>query len=162
MSFRGGGIPLLPQHPLHRHPSCIYTGSSTHFWGCCWNYVHKNPFERCLWFQWIFGPSLSFVEWIWHDVQKVSGYILSSISFQTFAVSTAINYLVDMCPNLWCNNYKSTFFLGAIFFDLVFSLVFTKKSCFLCALCGRVTAFSFLYPDYTAQNIFEINKYVPN
>ena len=25
----GGGSPLLPQHPLHRRPSCLGTGSST-------------------------------------------------------------------------------------------------------------------------------------
>ena len=74
-------------------------------------------------------------------MKKGFGYILSSISCQNFAVSLAINYLVNMCPNLWCNNPKATFFLGAIFVDLDLSFVFTKNECFLCALCGRVTTF---------------------
>ena len=41
-----------------------------------------------------------FIEEILHEVQKVSGYILSSASSNTFAVSPAINDLVDQCPNL--------------------------------------------------------------
>ena len=82
-----------------------------------------------------------FVEDIWHDVKIGSGSISSSIPSQTFTVSTAINYLVDLCPNLWCNNSESTFFLGAIFYDLDFSLVFTKDSCFLYAKYGRGTTF---------------------
>ena len=41
-----------------------------------------------------------FIEEILHDVQKISGSILSSTSSQTLAVSPANNNLVDMCPNL--------------------------------------------------------------
>ena len=41
-----------------------------------------------------------FIEEILHDVQKGSGYILSSTSSQTLAVSPANNDLVDLCPNL--------------------------------------------------------------
>ena len=41
-----------------------------------------------------------FIEEIWHDAQKVSGYILSYTSSQTLAVSSDNNYLVDLCPNL--------------------------------------------------------------
>ena len=58
-----------------------------------------------------------FIEDILHDVQKVSVYILSSINCQTFAVSPAINDLVDIFPHIWCSNSKATVFLGAIFFD---------------------------------------------
>ena len=41
-----------------------------------------------------------FIEEILHEVQKGSGYILSSKSSQTLAVSPAKNDLVDVCPNL--------------------------------------------------------------
>ena len=41
-----------------------------------------------------------FIEEILHEVQKGSGSIFSSASYQTLAVSPAINYLVDLCPNL--------------------------------------------------------------
>ena len=74
------------------------------------------------------------------------------MSCQEFSVSTAINYLVDICPNLWCNNYKLTFFLGDIFFYLYISFVSPKNTCFLCALCGGVTEFFFPLSKYTAQN----------
>ena len=57
-----------------------------------------------------------FMEEIWHDVQKGSGSILISISSQTLAVPPSINYLVDLCPNIWYDNSKATFFLGANLF----------------------------------------------
>ena len=79
-------------------------------------------------------------------------YILSSIYCQNVSVSPFIKDLVDLCPNLWCNNSKPTFFLGAIFFDLYFSFVFTKDACLFCALCGNVTAFFSFPPNYTVQN----------
>ena len=41
-----------------------------------------------------------FIEEILHELQKGSGSIISSTSSQTLAVSTAINDLVDLCPNL--------------------------------------------------------------
>ena len=41
-----------------------------------------------------------FIEEIRHDVQKGSGFIVSSTFSQTFAVSPANNDLVDLCPNL--------------------------------------------------------------
>ena len=81
------------------------------------------------------------IEDIWHDVQKGSGFILSSISWQIFALSPDINDLVYLCPNLWCNNSKAAFFLGAIFLDLGICFIFTKNVCFLFVLCGKVTAF---------------------
>ena len=46
---------------------------------------------------------------IWHDLKKGSGSVLSSISPQTSAVSSARNDLVDLSPNIWCNNLKAVF-----------------------------------------------------
>ena len=57
-----------------------------------------------------------------------------------------------LCPNLWWNNPKEIFLLGICFCDLDFSLVCTKKSCFLCALCGNFTTFCLLSPKKTVQN----------
>ena len=96
-------------------------------------------------------PAFLFIEVIWHDVQKGYGFILSSISCRTFAVSPAINDMVNLCPSLWCKNSEATLFLGAISFDLDFSFVFSKNACLLCALCDRVTAYSFSSPNYTIQ-----------
>ena len=108
-----------------------------------------NPFERCLSFNVFLDLYFLFIEYICHDVKKVYGSILTSISCQTFAVYPKINNLLDMCLYLWCNNFKATFFLGSNLFDLAFSFIFTKNACFLCALCGRVTAFFSLSPKYT-------------
>ena len=83
-------------------------------------------------------------------MQKGSGFILRSASSQTLAVSPAINYLVDLCPNLWCNNCKAIFFLAGFFFD--FSILFPEKACFLTALCGNVAALTSFAPKYTVQN----------
>ena len=41
-----------------------------------------------------------FIEELLHDVQKGSGYILSSTSSQALAVSPANNDMVDLCTNL--------------------------------------------------------------
>ena len=41
-----------------------------------------------------------FIEEILNEVQKGSASIFSSASYHTFAVSPAINDLVDLCPNL--------------------------------------------------------------
>ena len=81
---------------------------------------------------------------------KWYGYILSSTSSHTLAVSPAFNDMVDLCPNLWCNNPKAIFFLAGYFFD--FSMIFPGKSCFLTVLCSNVTALSYFAPKYTVQN----------
>ena len=91
-----------------------------------------------------------FMEEIWHDVQKGYESILSSISSQTLAVSPAINYIVDLWPNLWCNNSKAIFFLGANFFVFGICFISPQNACFWCALCGKVTAFLSLSPNYTS------------
>ena len=107
-------------------------------------------------FNGVLDQAFLFVEDIWHDVQKGSGSILSSISFQNFAVSQAINDMVDLCPNLWCNNPKATFLLDVTLFDLaLYKYIFlTKNTCFLCEVCARVTTFFLLLPNYTVQNPF--------
>ena len=51
-------------------------------------------------FSGILDLAFFFIEEICHEVQKGSGYILSSTSPQTLSVSTANNDLVDLCPNL--------------------------------------------------------------
>ena len=56
-----------------------------------------------------------FIAEIRHDVQNGSGSTLRTMLCQTFAVSTANNDLVDLCPNFWYNNSKETFFLGIWF-----------------------------------------------
>ena len=93
-----------------------------------------------------------FIEDILHEVQKVSGSILSSTSSQTLSASPANNDLVDLCLNIWCSNSKAIFFLAGnlFFFDLF--LIFPVKACFLCALCDNVTAFLLSAPKYTVQN----------
>ena len=48
----------------------------------------------------ILDLDFSLIEEILHDLQKGSGYILGSISYQTLAVSPDNNDLVDLCPNL--------------------------------------------------------------
>ena len=92
---------------------------------------------------------------------KGSGSILSSISFRSFEVSTAINDMIDLCPNLWCNN--ST----AIFLYVVFSL-----TCHFLFLPNMHVAsvhyveesklfFSYLQIK-TFKTLCEINKYITN
>ena len=67
-----------------------------------------------------------FMEEIWNDVQKRSGYILSSISSHTLAVSPANNDIVDMWTNLWCKNSKEIYFLDGNFFVFPFALFIPK------------------------------------
>ena len=55
----------------------------------------------------------------------------------------ANNDLLDLWSNLWCNNSKSIFFLDGNLFVFDISIIFPKNTWFLCALCGKVTAFFF-------------------
>ena len=57
-----------------------------------------------------------------------------------------------MCPNLWCNNSKAIFFLAGNLFFFDTSWFFPVKACFLCAICGNVTALSSFAHKYTVQN----------
>ena len=82
-----------------------------------------------------------FIEDILDDVQKGSESIISSIYFQTFTVSPAINDMVDLRHNLLCNNFKVIFFLDAILFDFDMCFISPQDECFRCALCGKVTSF---------------------
>ena len=93
-----------------------------------------------------------FIEEIWHDEKKGYGSIISYISYQKLAVSPSNNDLVDMWPNLWCNNSKAIFFLDGIFFVFDISFIFLKNACSPCVLCGNVTAFFSFAQEYTVKN----------
>ena len=96
--------------------------------------------------------SFLFMEEIRHDVKKVYGSILSSISSQTLSVSPSNNDLVDLWHNLWCNNYKAIIFLYGNFLVIKICFIFSKNACLLCVLCGNVTAFFYSAPNYTMKN----------
>ena len=76
----------------------------------------KTHLKGDFYFSGISDLAFLFIEEIWHDVQKGSGYILSSISSQTISVSPANNDMVDLWPNLWCDNSRAIFFLAGNFF----------------------------------------------
>ena len=100
-------------------------------------------------FSGVFDLGFSLTVDIWYDVHKGSGSTLRSKYCQTLAVSLVISYLLDLCPNLWCNNSRAILFLGG--FDFDFSFVFAKNACFLCTLCYNVTAFCWLELNTTMQ-----------
>ena len=102
-------------------------------------------------FSGILDLAFLFIEEILHYVQKGSGYILSSTPSQKSVVSPYNNYLVDMWPNLWCNNYRAIFFLAGNFFVFDIYLIYPKNAFFLYALCGNVTAFFSFAPKYTVK-----------
>ena len=119
---------------------------------CWWNYIKKNHLKGTFGFSGILYLAFLFIEEIWHDVQKGSGSILSSIYYQTLSVSPANNDLADLWPNLYCNNYKAIFFLDGNFFFFEISLISPKNACFLWALCVNVTVLFSFAPKYTVQN----------
>ena len=84
------------------------------------------------------------------------------MSCQTFALYPANNHLVDLCPNLWFNNSKVTFFLGIFLFDSDFSFIFTKNVCFICVVCDNVATFFSLSLKKTVQNTLWKSKVCPN
>ena len=112
----------------------------------------KTHLKGAFGFVGILDLAFLFIEEILHEVQKGSGSILSSTSSQTLAVSPGINDLVDRCPNILCNDSKEIFFLAGYLFFFDTSRFVSVKSCFLCALCGNVTALSSFAPNYTVQN----------
>ena len=103
-----------------------------------------------------------FIEEIWHEVQKGSRYIISYISSQTLSVSPANNYLVDLWPHLWCNWSRSIFCVYGNFFVFDISLISPKNACFLCSLCGNVTALTLFFWCKQYKALFGINNYFPN
>ena len=120
----------------------------------------KTHLKSAFCFSGIIDLALLFIEDIWHDVQKGSGSILSSTSFQTLSLSPAINDLVDLCPNIWCNNSKAIFFLARNLFFFDTSWIFPVKACFLYSLCKNVTALFSFSPKYTVKTLCEKDKYV--
>ena len=99
----------------------------------------------------VFDLDFLFILEIWNYVQNGSGYTLISMSCQKFTVSPTINDLVDMCPITWCKNSKETFLLRICFCDFNFSFVLTKNACFICAMCGNVTALCSLSQNKNVQ-----------
>ena len=49
---------------------------------------------------------------------------------------------------------KQFYFLLVICFFFDFSMIFPRNTCFLCALCGKVTALLSFHPKYTVQKTF--------
>ena len=60
----------------------------------------KTHLKGAFGFSGILDLAFLFIEENFYEVQKGSGFILSSTSSQTLAVYPAINDLVYLCPNL--------------------------------------------------------------
>ena len=112
----------------------------------------KTYLKGVLGFSGVFGLDFLLTVEIWHDVHKVSGPTLSSMSCKILSVSPSSSDLVNLCPNIWCNNSRYILFLGVFFCGFDLSFVLTKKSCFLCALCSNVTVLCSLSLKKTVQN----------
>ena len=102
----------------------------------------KTHLKGAFGFSGILDLAFLFIEDIWHEMQKGSRSILSSTYSHTLVVSPSNNDLVDLCPNIWCNNSKVIFFLAGDLFFFDTSWTFPVKACFLYALCNNVTALS--------------------
>ena len=113
-------------------------------------------------FRGVFDPAFLLIVVIWNDVQNGSVSTLSSIYFQTFLVSPSSSDHVDLWNNLRCNNPKETFFLENFLSDFEFSFIFTKNSCFICAMCGDVTEFYMSSPNKSVKTLYKKGRYVPN
>ena len=100
-----------------------------------------------------------FIEEIWHDVQKGSGYILSSTSSQTLALSPANNDMVYLCPNLWCSNSKAIFFLAGNLFFFDISLIFLEMHVSFVQCVVMLPHFSYLLRSTPCKNLCEKDKY---
>ena len=149
IKFWNFGVGINNQKIIRK--SCV---TCQNYWCCWWNYIHKFHLKGAFGFSGILDLAFSFIEEIWYDVQKGSRYIISSISPQTLSVSPAKNDLVDLWPNLWCNNYRAIFFLAGNFFIFDIYFISPRNKCLLCALCGNVTAFISFSLKYTVKNPF--------
>ena len=78
-------------------------------------------------FSGILDLAFLFIGEILHDVQKGYGSILSSIPSKTLEISPANNDLVNLWPNLWCNNSGAILFLDGHFFVFDISLISPQK-----------------------------------
>ena len=92
----------------------------------------------------VFDIEFLFIVDIWYDVHNGSRSILISISYQNVSVSTTSSDLVDLCPNLWCNNPKENFFLGIWFCDFDFTFILPKIYVFF-VHCAVMSPRSVLY-----------------
>ena len=103
-----------------------------------------------------------FIVEILYGVQKGSGSTLISMSCQTLAASLEIMDLLELCTNIWCNNFREILLLGMVVFDFDFCFVFTKHACFLCTLCGNVAAFCWSALKKPMKILHGRDRYVPN
>ena len=105
-----------------------------------------------------------FIVKICHDVQKEIVSTLNSMSCQTFTVYTEIIDLVDLCPNIWCNNLKDTFFQEFDFLILTFPSFFLKPKMHVFAV--RCAVISPCYVHYhwrkPCKNLYGKYRYVSN
>ena len=108
--------------------------------------------QGVLGFRVVFDIYSLFIVDIWNDVQKGSGSIMISMSFQKVSAYPASSDLVDLCTNIWCNHSKETLFLWIFFYDFDCFFIFTKNACFLCAMYGNVTVLCSLSLKKNAQN----------
>ena len=88
-------------------------------------------------------------------MQKGYKYILSSISHQILAVYPAINDMVDLCPNICCNNSKAICFLDGNLFVFENFFISPQNACFPSALCGKVTVFSLCLQSTPYKTLFK-------
>ena len=93
-------------------------------------------------------------------MQKGSGYILSSTSSQTLAVSPANNGVVDLCPNLWFSYSKAIFFLAGNFFSLTYSWFFLEMHVSFVHCVVMLPHFSSLLRITLCKTIYEKYNYV--
>ena len=83
-----------------------------------------NHLKGVLVFSGVFDLCFLLIVEIWHDVQKGSGSTPSSTSCQILEVSLASSDLLELCPNLWCNNPRE---ISIFLFFIVTFLLFLPK-----------------------------------
>ena len=115
----------------------------------------KTHLKGSFGFSRILDLAFLFIEEIWHDVQKGYGSILSSISFQILAVSPDNNYLVDLWPNLWCNNYLKQSSKMVIYFSLTFPWFPPKMHVSFVHYVSKLLRYSPLLQSILCKNICE-------
>ena len=77
-----------------------------------------------------------FIVDIWNDFQKGSESTLILVYYQTLPVSPSSSDIVDLCTNLWCNNFREILFLGmvAVF---ILTFIFFNRKCMISVRANR-------------------------
>ena len=88
----------------------------------------KTHFKGAFAFSAFLDLAFLFIEENFHDVQKGYGSIIISIYYQILVVYPSNNDMLDIWPNLLCNNYKAVFFLDGNFFVFDIYFIFPKNS----------------------------------